>query len=252
MPTVSFANVKPGNAPDTQPTASAPLAVTTTGTPLPVAAPMSHNPAPQIQGDTSGTSVPIPYLALTQKTSTVVDEHPEWLGKFVYDKGAALGLPSDPKTYATNLNRVLGKDSLLVLVTGVRVDYEEKTEFGEGIIPTIWKTAKEARESGLEFQERGTLDLLIAFDGDHEQVVLLDGKGFLPARFVARKAGFRNTAGVVIRDSRTWLKGDTCSGWYELAVNKITGKNTYWVPLLKAAGSVPAELREAVRNEFSV
>ncbi len=224
------------------PVAAAPVAVAT----------KFATPASQIEGDLSGTTVPIPYLALTQKTSGVVDEHPEWMGKWCYDKTTLVGLPADPKQYSTELTRALSKDSVLGIVTKVKVGYEEKIEFDSGIIPQRWASAAEARASGVEYQEVGTIDVLLAFDGDHDQVRLVGGFQFLPARLIVKKSAYRNVAGAIIRDSSTWLHGDTCSGWYEFAVNKITGKQTYWSPVAKGAGKVSAELREAIRNEFGV
>jgi len=242
MPVLSFDGV--GAAATAASTAVVPVA----------AAPVTKyaTPASQIEGDLSGTTVPIPYLALTQKASGVVDEHPEWMGKWCYDKTTIVGLPADPKQYSTELTRGLGKDSVLGIVTKVKVGYEEKVEFDSGIIPDRWSSAAEARASGKEYQEVGTIDVLLAFDGDHEQIRLVGGFQFLPARLIVKKSAYRNVAGAIVRDCSTWLHGDTCSGWYEFAVNKITGKQTYWSPVAKGAGKVSPELREAIRNEFGV
>ena len=246
MPIVSFSNVKPVQG------AEAPTQALVTTTPLPVAA-VSHTPAPQIQGDLSGTRSAIPFLALGQKSSKFCDEDPTLIGKWVYDGAVRIAPPTDPKQYSPDLPRTLGADSVLGIVTGLKVQYEEKVDFGDGIIPTVWETAAEARASGLVFRERAIMDILIAFDGGHEQQIEVGGLSFLPARFMARSTAFGKVASVVIRDSKSWLKGDLCSGWYELMPSKITGKqNTYYVPVTRPAGHVPAELRTAIREAFGV
>lgn len=251
MPVLSFANPVP--TPDAvAPAPAGALVPATAPGPLAPAAAAFASPASQITGDLSGVSEPIPYLALAQKTSKCVEDDPSLMGKYVYDKSTRLGPPTDPKLYAPDIGRDMKPDSILGIVTKADVFYEEVVDYDSGIIPNRWKTAAEARASGLPFHEVGVIDILIATDIDHEQTVIVADLPFLRARFFAKKAAFRNVAGVVIRDSRTWLAGDTCSGLYEFTSVKMTGKNTYWTPGLKAAGKTPDALRAAIREEFGV
>jgi len=246
MPTVTFGNVK-----------SPEVATETTTAVVPVSSPgavgpvENHNAAPQLVGDWGGASEATPELRLGQKTSKFVEDNPALMGKWVYAKELALGLPADPKAYSPELNRALAKDSVLGIPCQAAIMYEEKTEYGEGIIPQRWRTAAEARASGVEYAEVGIVDLLVAFDGEHEQLLVLDGKGFLKMRFYAKKSAYKQVAAKIAGDAKTWLKGDLASGFYELAVTKITGpKGAYWVAAAKSAGHVPASLRAAIKAEF--
>lgn len=247
MPVISFGNVKTADAESAATAVVVP--VSTGGAIGPAAEP--HNAAPQLVGDWGGASEATPEIRLGQKTSKFVEDNPALMGKWVYAKELAVGLPADPKVYSPELNRALSKDSVLGIPCQAAIMYEEKTEFGEGTIPTRWRTAAEARASGLEYAEVGIVDLLVAFDGEHEQLLILDGKGFLKVRFYAKKSAYRQVAAKIAGDAKTWLKGDLASGFYELAISKMTGaKGAYWVASAKSAGKVPTSLREAIRAEF--
>lgn len=246
MPTVTFGNVK-----------SPEVATETTTAVVPVSSPgavgpvENNNAAPQLVGDWGGATEATSELRLGQKTSKYVEDNPALMGKWVYAKELAIGLPADPKSYSPELNRALAKDSVLGIPCLAAIMYEEKTEYGEGIIPQRWRTAAEARASGVEYAEVGIVDLLVAFDGEHEQLLVLDGKGFLRMRFYAKKSAFKQVAAKIAGDAKTWLKGDLASGFYELAITKITGpKGAYWIAAAKSAGHVPASLRAAIKAEF--
>lgn len=250
MPTVTFGKV----AEVATETSTAVVPVSSPGAVGPVE---NHNAASQLVGDWGGASEATPELRLGQKTSKFVEDNPALMGKWVYAKELALGLPADPKSYSPELNRALAKDSVLGIPCQAAIMYEEKTEYGEGVIPQRWRTAAEARASGAEYAEVGIVDLLIAFDSDHEQLLVLDGKGFLKVRFYAKKKAFTQVAARIAGDAKTWLKnpttgeGDLASGFYELAITKVTGpKGAYWVAAAKSAGHVPASLRAAIKAEF--
>jgi len=238
MPTVSFGNVKP-----TQEVA------VVNQEPLPVGPVADVSP----EGDWDNVSEALVELRLGQKTSKFAEENPMLMGKWVYDKSIQIGLPEDPKLYCPTLNRALKPDSVLAIVAKNQLFFEEKVDYGEGVIPMRWKTNAEARAAGVEYGEAATMDLLLPFTGEHEQVIIIDGKGFLKARFYAKKAAFRQVSQIVHRDERTWLKGDKLSGYYELTITKMQGaKGAYWVAGAKPAGAVPPELRDAIREKFSV
>lgn len=249
MPTVSFEKVKSSEAVVETSTAVVPVS-TTGGAVAPVE---NHNAAPQLAGDWGGATEATPELRLSQKTSKYCEEGPlqGQFGKWTYAKELVLGLPEDPKTYSPELTRTLAKDSVLVIVCQAAIMYEEQTEYGDGNIPERWRTASEARASGLAFREVGIIDMLVAFEGEHEQLLAIGGKGFLKARFYAKKSAFRDVAARIAADARTWLKGDLASGFYELGIEKLTGpKGAYWVAKAKSAGKVPEALRAAIKAEF--
>lgn len=249
MPTVTFGNVKSAEVATESSTAVVPVS---SGAVSPAAEP--HNAAPQLVGDWGGASSAPPSLLLSQKTSKYVEDEGPLQGKFglwVYDKSTILGPPSDAKAYSPELDRALKKDSVLVIVCHAAVLFEEDVPFGEGIIPDRWRSSAEARASGKKYIDVGILDMLLAYEDEHEQLLVLDGKGFLKVRFYAKNAAFRQVAARVKDDAKTWLKGDLASGFYELTVTKMSGaKSAYWVAGAKSAGKVPASLREAIKTEF--
>lgn len=217
--------------------------------------PMPVGPANPVgpEGDWDNVSEAAIELRLGQKPSKFVEDNPELMGKWVYDKAIRLGPPEDVKAYSPGLTREVKSDSVLAIITRNQLYFEEDVEFGEGIIPGRWRTNAEARAAGVQYREAAVVDMLIPFTGEHEQLVIVGGLGFVKARFYAKKAAFRNVSQIVKRDEKTWLHGDKVGGFYELTVTKMTGaKGAYWVAGAKSAGSVPAELREAIREKYGI
>jgi hypothetical protein len=183
----------------------------------------------------------IPYLAIGQKTGTLCDGHPDWIGQFVYDKTYPLGNKID------------------VVFFDMKKGYEEDLEYGDTNIPQRWDTAEAARSSGLAFRETATLDMLVARSttddsGIDFSMIQHGGKGYWPARWVVRSSAYGATAKILARDKGIgWLKGVLCSGFYTVATDKRTNKgNSFFVPVLKASGRVPEDLVNEIRQKCSV
>ena len=83
-----------------------------------------------LEGEWSSRDAAIPQLAVGQRMSKSLEEHPEFLGKFVYDKGESLG------------------DTLKVIVTRMRKYYLDNTEYGSGEIPNRYANMTEVRSAG--------------------------------------------------------------------------------------------------------
>ena len=193
---------------------------------------------PQLEGEFTTRDMAIPYLSLGQKSGTMTDGHPEWIGKFVYDKSALLG------------------DKIKIVAMSLKKSYEEVTEFGGDVIPQRFTTAAEARESGVEFREVGQVDLLLVAPNKELAdfaTVSVDGVDLLPARWVVRSSSFGRVVGVLARDHAGWLKGDFASGFYEVTTQKQTNKgNSWFVPVMRTAGKVSPELRAEIKNRLGV
>lgn len=192
----------------------------------------------QLEGEFTARDMAIPYLSLGQKSGTMTDGHPEWIGKFVYDKSALLG------------------DKIRVVVMSMKKIYEEVTEYRSDIIPQRFATAVEARESGVEFREVAQVDLLVEATNKDlaDFATVTEGAvNLIPARWVVRSSSYGRVVGTLVRDLAGWLKGDLSSGFYEVTVQKQSGKgNTWFVPVMRTAGKVSPELRAEIKNRLGV
>lgn len=233
MPTVSFSRAKAA-APvvEAEPVASTSTAVATIDAAPP---PAPYVQSKQLEGEFSSRDLATPYLGIGQKTSKTTDDHPEWVGKWIYDKATCLG------------------DTVKAVAIRMRKYYEEVTEYDSGDIPQRWRSAAEAEASGLEFRDVADIDLLIEAETEHDCAIELAGKLYLPARLTVRSSSYKGVVGVIMRDLKGWLKADLASGYYEISTKKVTTpKNSWYVPTLSTAGKVPEDLRAAIASEFDV
>ncbi len=193
---------------------------------------------PQLGGEFTPADAAIPYLALGQKSGMLTEDHPDRVGQFIFDKTLPLGR------------------ELNVIVCRMRKFYEEKTEYGGSEIPRRFDKAAEASEANVGVQEVAEIDLLIEATSEAAQEhAVLDhaGQSFLAARYTVRSSAYRSAAGIIYRDYQGWLKRDLASGFYHISAAKRTGHgNTWYVPVLKTNGKVPAELRAKIKDTLGV
>lgn len=189
-----------------------------------------------VEGEFKSSDAAIPYIAIGQKAGTLCDDHPDWMGQFVFDK--ALPLSS----------------SIKFLVLTMRKFYEEVVEYGSDEIPQRFETAAAARAANVEFRDAATIDILVEIPADQAEnfaIIDHDGKFYAAARWGVRSTAYGKTVGIIFRDLATWLKGNPRNGFYTATTEKKSnGKNTWWVPSLKAAGPVPDGLRAAIEEQF--
>lgn len=237
MATVSFNRNKPQAAPATAP-----------------AAPVENLPAvvepTNLAVETSGFDetddswkravMAKPYLAIGARTGDLTAEHPEWIGKLVYDKA-------------------LGLDSVRIVCVGMRHGYEQDDPdaYNEGRQLQRWPNANAAKASGLPFYDTVLLDLLLECDPDHDlaqfSMMEVGGKCYAPALFGTKKKTMSRTTGIIVRDELGWLKGDKASGFYVMRTElDKSAKNPYYFAFVKADGAVAPELRDAIREKFGV
>lgn len=185
------------------------------------------------EGEFTAADVRIPYLSICQKTGNLMDEHPDWLGQFIYDKAAALG-----KT----VNVVFFK---------VKKYFEESVPYGSESIPQKFDTLAEARAAGVEFKDCANLDLLIEVPLDFDGAEEVDGKGWLPARYTVRSTAYGATVKVLMKDTSFRLKGNLASGLYKIEVEKKTnGSNSWFAPKLIANGFSSQNLQDFISSRF--
>lgn len=220
MATISL---KPGNETTAIVEGTAPAALATSSISVPSA----------FEGEFTAADMRIPYLALCQKSGKMMDENPDWLGQFIYDKAAALG---------KKLNVVFFK---------VRKFYLEDLPYGADGIPQKFNTVAEAREAGVDFVDIAELDLLIEVPADFDGATTIDGKGYLPARYTVRSTAYGATVKILVKDVSLRLNGNLASGLYTLEAEKKTnGSNSWFAPKLSANGTTPTEVQDYIANHF--
>lgn len=207
--------------------------------PMAVAVPVAAGG--QMEGEFSNKDVAVPYLRIAHATSKGASDAPQMIGNFVIAEGTILG------------------KTLTVVFLRMSKHYQEKTEYGDTVMPKRWNRIAEAQASGCDFEEHGVLDMLIEVPADRtaelEDLVYatVGDKDFMAARLDVKTRGYRNTVGVLLRDKDAWLKGFFKNGKYTLSVDKRTdGKNTWFVPTIKACGPTSNEVREEVQARFGL
>lgn len=194
----------------------------------------------QMDGEFSNKDVSIPYLKLGHATTKGFSDNPAMLGCFVYAEGTVLG------------------KSITVIFLRMGKSYLEKTDYGDDRIAQKWTRVADAEASGLEFVEHVLLDLLIEVPKDRTDLedliyTSVGGTDFLAARLDTKTRAMRNTAGVLLRDKDAWLQGMFKNGKYTMSADKKTdGKNTWYVPILKACGPTSKELRDEIQTRFGI
>jgi hypothetical protein len=198
-----------------------------------VAVPVATFSNPALEGEFTARDMSIPYLSLGQKSGTLCDDHPDWIGKWVYDKNTCLG------------------PEIKVVILKLAKYYEEVTEFGGEDIPQRWDTVAEAKAAGVEYKECATVDLL--FDAPAELADAGMIGSLAPARMTVRSSSYGRVVGMVLKDLAGWLKNDLAGGYYRMSVEKKSnGSNSWFVPKLKADGKVAADVRQQIKDTFQV
>lgn len=230
MATVSFKKPAAKTAEPSMAVATAPATSTA------VAAPIQHSS--QLQGEFTASDAALPYLNICQKSGTMIDEHADWLGQFVYDKSLALG------------------QEITVVFARIRKYYEERVEYGSQEIPQRFETKAAADAAGCEYRDVGEVDLFIVTDDEQlaDCAVHTSGdKAFVPTRMVARSTSYNTVVKILVKDLGQWLKGDLLSGYYTMTVEKRTnGSNSWFTPVLKTAGKVEPSLVAELHAKFGV
>lgn len=185
------------------------------------------------EGEFTAADVRIPYLSICQKTGNLMDEHPDWLGQWIYDKAAPLG---------KYINVVFFK---------VKKYFEESVPYGSDTLPQRFDTLAEARAAGVEFKDCANLDLLVEVPTDFDGAEEIDGKGWLPARYTVRSTAYGATVKVLMKDTSFRLKGNLAAGGYKIEVEKKTnGSNSWFAPKLIANGLSSQGVQDFIATRF--
>lgn len=181
------------------------------------------------EGEFTAADIKLPYLTICQKSGNLMDSHPEWLGKWVYDKAASLG------------------DTISVVFFKVKKFYLENLPFGSDTIPRRFDTAAEAAEANCNVVDVAELDCLIEVADDFDGGKKIGDKSYIIARYTVRSTAYGATVRVLVKDSAMRLNNNLPSGQYKLKTEKKTnGSNSWYAPVLMADGKSPEDLQEYI------
>lgn len=240
--------VAPAAAPAAQPATAANPAPAPAPAPAPQPAPAASGSAQVVtqdhyqgvggfEGEFTSRDMATPYLGIMMKTSKNFDDHPDWLGQWVYDKEICLG------------------ESIKVLFLRAAKYYKQKTEWGSEEIPARFNKLADARAAGFHdgnLEECADLDVLIEVDADTEGVAdlahIFDGdKAYILARYSVRSTAYRRTVGILAKDSAGFLKGNLINGFYTMTTErKQNDKGSWYVPAMRVAGPTSQSLRTEI------
>lgn len=185
----------------------------------------------------------MPYLTLVGKQSKVFDQHPDWLGQWLYDKNIPLG----------SVIRVVFFRSTKL--------WMQDLEYGSQNIPQKFTSLNAAAQAGMTEADvipTADLDLLIevplSVDGaaDLAHIVVGDN-AYILTRYTVQRSSYGKTARVLLKDAGGFLRGSLINGFYELSTKQVNGDNgSYHVPELKADGPTPLELRQEIAGRLSM
>lgn len=196
------------------------------------------------EGEWSAKDMATPYLSMVSKMSKIFDDHPEWLGQFVYDRQYLLG------------------PSIKVVFLRATKAFMEDVEYGSEKIPARFSSSADYKAAGFNSQqivEVADLDLLIQVPADAEGAAdlahIVDGPdAYLLVRYPVRSTAFGRTASILAKDMNGFLKGALFNGFYDLYVSekeRRQGGGKYHVPNLRTAGATPDSLRAQIREKFA-
>lgn len=190
----------------------------------------------QLEGEFTQRDVSVPRIKIGSKLSKECEDDPTKIGQWLYD-GLAVG------------------KTIRVIITRVVKSYVEDLPYGSEEQPKRFKTYGEAVQAGCQVRDTADIEMLVECDETMDQFAALDagGKSYAPARYTVQSSSYSRSVGIILRDAGGWLKGDLASGFYSISTEKKSNdKGSWFVPSLKADGKVPDEVRNAIREKFSV
>jgi len=239
MATVSFNKLNPQMKPAKTEPVQESLYKMEVAAPRPAAGLPTKFSGQQLEGEFSSRDMRIPRLQLGAKSGKLTDEHPEWIGHFIYDGAHNLG------------------KSVTMVVVKIRKYYEENLEFGSDEIPRRFDKKEQADAEGCAVRDVADVDMLVEVpDSDpvsDQGLIHLDKKAYLPARYTVRSTAYGNLVGILLKDWAGWLAQDLSSGIYTMSSEKrANSMNSWFVPALKTGGKIPAKLRAEITDKFGV
>jgi hypothetical protein len=165
----------------------------------------------------------------------------------------------DPK------NKSVG-GSLKVIAVRLKVEYQESLAYDPDVRPRVFQTAEEVRLAGGQvaygrgegkFAKVGHIEFLIqepetlSEEAASSFFYVLGDKRYARVIYTASSTAYAETAAILYSDYRVGHLNKTglFGGYYLLGSKLKTGdKGTWWIPSMKTAGEVPAELQAEIKG----
>jgi hypothetical protein len=242
-PVTPVAQPTPAATPTPQPTPAAPqpeaaLAVQADGT---MVSDDYYNGVGGFEGEFSAKDMRVPYLSICGPSSETFKADPSLLGQFVLNKTIPLG------------------ETIRVIFFRATKRYVEDLPFDSPIQPRRFNSRADYVAAGMtdsQMKDVADLDLLVEVptvdekgepNGVEEFADLFVGdKAYLLGRYTVQSTAYGKMVPALMGDMKGFLKGNLVNGYYDLTTTKGSGKNLYYYPTPKTAGSTAVELRRAI------
>jgi hypothetical protein len=155
--------------------------------------------------------------------------------------------------------------SLKVIAVRLGVEYQESLPYDPNVRPRVFATAEKVRMNGGRvaygrgegiFAKIGHIEFLIekpeklSEEASSEFFYVLGDKEYARVLYTASSTAYAETAQILYSDYRVGHLNKTglMGGFYLLGAKTKTGdKGSWWVPALKTAGEVPADIQAEIK-----
>lgn len=155
--------------------------------------------------------------------------------------------------------------SLKVIAVRLKVEYQESLPYDPNVRPRVFATAEQVRLAGGRvtygrgeglFAKVGHIEFLIekpeklSEEASSEFFYVLGNKEYARVIYTASSTAYAETAQILYSDYRVGHLNKTglMGGFYLLGAKTKTGdKGSWWVPSLKTAGEVPADIQTEIK-----
>jgi hypothetical protein len=217
---------------------------------------IGEDQAKGIYGEFGADDIKLPRLNLVNKVGDLSNLFTP--GTYVINKEHQIN-DIDPK------NKGLG-NPLKVIAVRLKVEYQESLPFDPDVRPRVFQTAEEVRLSGGQvaygrgegkFAKVGHIEFLIqepetlSEEAATTFFYVLGEKRYARVIYTASSTAYAETAAILYSDFKVGHLNKTglFGGFYSLGSKLKTGdKGTWWIPSMKTAGEVPAELQAEIKG----
>jgi hypothetical protein len=217
---------------------------------------MGDDPSKGIYGEFGAEDIRLPRLNLVNKVGDLSNLFTP--GTYVLNKEHQIN-DIDPKNKGAAV-------PLKVIAVRLKVEYQESLPYDPDVRPRVFQTAEEVRLAGGRvdygrkegiFAKVGHIEFLIqepetlSEEAATTFFYVLGEKRYARVIYTASSTAYAETAAILYNDFKVGHLNKTglFGGFYSLGSKLKTGdKGTWWIPSMKTAGEVPAELQAEIKG----
>jgi len=215
-----------------------------------------EDPTKGIYGEFGADDIKLPRLNLVNKVGDLSN---------LFTPGTWVIQKEHQITDIDEKNKGLG-GALKVIAVRLKVEYQESLAYDPDVRPRVFQTAEEVRLAGGQvaygrgegkFAKVGHIEFLIqepetlSEEAASSFFYVLGDKRFARVVYTASSTAYAETAQILYSDYKVGHLNKTglFGGYYLLGSKLKTGdKGTWWIPSMKTAGEVPAELQAEIKG----